>query len=171
MLVLFVLTLDLIEILCYYFIYAYGKLDLNPKKTRLFSSGTALGGGGGGSVKTHPTLLKIRSRRPSELKLTRVIAYIIFYKICQLKNSTMTNDVITKKMAKFGFPRKPKKLYIIRKVFMKAIQKCTLYWIWIIVSKVMGIVVQFWLSYDARSPNMVMSRTPKCRFRKYSILS
>ena len=39
---------------------------------------------------------------------------------------------------------KPNKLYIIRKVLMRAIQKCNLYWIWATMSKVMGIFVKFW---------------------------
>ena len=42
----------------------------------------------------------------------------MFYKICKFESLTITNDVITKTMAKFG----PNKLYIIRKVLMRAIQ-------------------------------------------------
>ena len=34
-----------------------------------------------------------------------------------------------------------------------------------------GHFCQIWLFYDARSPNMVMSRDPRYRFRKFSILS
>ena len=33
------------------------------------------------------------------------------------------------------------------------------------MSKVMGIFVKFWLFFDARSPNMVMSRDPRYKFR------
>ena len=39
---------------------------------------------------------------------------------------------------------KPNKLYINRNVFMRAIQKCTSYWIWVTMSKVVGIFVKFW---------------------------
>ena len=39
---------------------------------------------------------------------------------------------------------KPNKLYINRKVLMRAIQKCTSYWIWATMSKVVGIFVKFW---------------------------
>ena len=39
---------------------------------------------------------------------------------------------------------KPNKLYIIRKVLMRAIQKCTFYWIWATMAKAMGIYGQFW---------------------------
>ena len=39
---------------------------------------------------------------------------------------------------------KPKKLYINRKVLMRATQKCTSYWIWATMSKVVGIFVKFW---------------------------
>ena len=52
---------------------------------------------------------KIRSRHPRELKLTRLIAYVMFYKICKFESSVITNDVIRtsfpKTMAKFGPPR------------------------------------------------------------------
>ena len=34
------------------------------------------------------------------------------------------------------------------------------------MSKVMGIYVKFWHCYDARSPNMAMSRDPRSKFRK-----
>ena len=33
----------------------------------------------------------------------------------------------------------------------------------------MGIFVKFWLFYDARSPNMVMSHDPKSKFENFSI--
>ena len=37
----------------------------------------------------------------------------------------------------------PNKIYIVRKVLKRAIQKCNFYWIWATVSKVMGIYVKF----------------------------
>ena len=37
----------------------------------------------------------------------------------------------------------PNKIYIIRKVLMRAIQKCNFHWIWATVSKVLGIFVKF----------------------------
>ena len=43
------------------------------------------------------------------------------------------NDVITKNNGK------PIKLYVIRKVFTRAVQNCKLYQIWTILSKVMDI--------------------------------
>ena len=61
----------------------------NPESTGLFSPGTALGGEG----VFHP-LCKIRSRHPRELKLTGLIAYIMFYNICKFESLTLTNDVI-----------------------------------------------------------------------------
>ena len=58
----------------------------------------------------HP--FKIRSRHPRDLKLTGLIAYIMFYKICRFGSSPITNDVIMtslpKTMAKFGPPRNQK---------------------------------------------------------------
>ena len=54
------------------------------------------------------------------------------------------NDIITKNNGKMRTSTKPNKLYIIRKVLMRAIQKFTFYWIWITMSKVMGIYLKFW---------------------------
>ena len=73
-----------------------------PKSTGLFSPGTAGRG-------VFQPLCKIRSRHPGELKLTRLIAYIMFYKMYTFESSTITNDVIMKSlpktMAKFRPPR------------------------------------------------------------------
>ena len=53
--------------------------------------------------------VKLDSRHPRELKLTGLIAYIMFYKLRKFESSTITNDVIMtsfpKTMAKFGPPR------------------------------------------------------------------
>ena len=76
------------------------------------------------------------------------------------------NDIITKNNGKMWTSAKPNKLYITRKVLMRAIQKCTFYWIWTTMSKVMGIYVKFWHFYDAHSLNMAMSRDPRSKFRK-----
>ena len=54
------------------------------------------------------------------------------------------NDIITKNNGKMRTSSKPNKLYIIRKVLMRAIQKCTFYWIWVTMLKVMSIYVKFW---------------------------
>ena len=50
--------------------------------------------GGECSTPLPPPHSKIRSRHSGELKLTALIAYIIFYKICQFASSAKTNDVI-----------------------------------------------------------------------------
>ena len=56
-----------------------------------------------------PPFCKIGYRHPRELKLSGLIAYIMFYKICIFESPTITNDVIMtslpKTMAKFGHPR------------------------------------------------------------------
>ena len=80
------------------------------------------------------------------------------------------NDIITKNNEKMRTSAKPNKLYIIRKVLMRAIQKCIFYWIWVTMSKVIGIYVKFWHFYDARYPNMAMSSDPRSKFRKKFIL-
>ena len=76
------------------------------------------------------------------------------------------DDIISKNNRKMRISAKPNKLYIVRKVLMRGTQKCRFYWIWAFMSKVMGIFVTFWHFYDARSPNMAMSRDPRRKFRK-----
>ena len=63
-------------------------------KALVFSPGTALGGG-----VFHP-LCKIRSGHPRKLKVTGLIAYIMFYKICKFESSTITNDDIMTSLPK-----------------------------------------------------------------------
>ena len=58
--------------------------------------------------------------------------------------------------------KEPNKIYIVRKVLMRAIQKCNIFLIWATVSKVMGIYVKFYLDH---SPNVVISRDPGYKFR------
>ena len=74
---------------------------LNPKSTGLFYPGAV--------CPPPPPPCKIRSRHSRELKLTRLIGYIMFYKICKFRNSTITNDVIMtsvpKTIAKLRHPR------------------------------------------------------------------
>ena len=58
----------------------------------------------------------------------------------------------------------PNKIYIVRIVLLRAIQKYNFYWTWATVSKVIGIYVKF---YHDQSLNMVMSRDPGYKFRKF----
>ena len=74
------------------------------------------------------------------------------------------NAITIKTMAKFG-PLQNQAIYISSKGFDKGYPNCTFYWIWAIVSKVMGIYVKF---YRVQSPNMVMTRDPSCKFRNFS---
>ena len=67
------------------------------------------------------------------------------WKPCDKK--LLHNDVIINNNGKQWEMRtsvKPNKFYINRKVLMRAIQKCTSYWIWATISKVVGIFVKFW---------------------------
>ena len=72
------------------------------------------------------------------------------------------NDVITKNNEKMWTSEKQVKLYIIRKVLTRSIDKCKFDKIWIILSKVMGISVKFWRFYHKHSPNMVKLRDSWC---------
>ena len=89
-------------------------------------------------------------RQPTELKLGKLIVHSKFHKICKFENHVTRNDVIMmslpKTMENNGEIRtsaKPNKLYINRKVLMRAIQKCTSYWIWATMSKGVGNFVKF----------------------------
>ena len=106
---------------------------------------------------------KTCQRQPTALKLGRLIVYSKFHKICKFENHVTRNDVITKNSGNMQTSVEPNKIHIIQKDLMRDIQKCNFYWIWAIVSKVMGIYVKF---YHGQSPNMVMSCDPgsKCRF-------
>ena len=94
----------------------------------------------------------------------------MFYKICKFENHIRKNDVIMmslpKTIEKFGPPRNQTNYISFERYWLiRAIRECTFYWIWATVSKVMGIFVKFWcFFYDDRSPNMVMSRDPRCKF-------
>ena len=65
------------------------------------------------------------------LKLGRLIAFGKFHKMCKFKNHVRRNDVIMmslpKTMKKCVKSEKQVKLYIIRKVLTRGIQKCTFY--------------------------------------------
>ena len=67
---------------CLLFWLQFFQLKVNPKSTGLFPPGTALG-----AVcfsPPPPPLCKITSRQPRKLKITGLIAYIMFYKVCKL---------------------------------------------------------------------------------------
>ena len=60
-----------------------------------------------------------------------MIAFGKFHKICKFENHATRNDVIMmslpKTMKKMRTPEKSVKLYVIRKVLTRAIQKCEFY--------------------------------------------
>ena len=66
--------------------------NLNPKSTGLFFLPVQHWGGN----VFHP-LCKIISRHNRTLEITGLTAYIILYKICTFKSSTITNEVIITK--------------------------------------------------------------------------
>ena len=66
---------------------------------------------------------------------------------------------------------KPNKLYINRKVLMRAIQNVLLIEFEPLCQKLWARMPNFDIFYDARSPNMAMSRDPRSKFRKNFIFS
>ena len=101
--------------------------QVSHKITGLFPPGAALGVFSSSPLPPPPPPCKTRFRHRRKLKLTGLIAYVMFYKICKFESSTISNDVITKDNGKIRASTKPNKLYIIRKILMRAIRKCTFY--------------------------------------------
>ena len=66
---------------------------------------------------------------------------------------------------------KPNKLYIIRKVLMRAIQNKGFIEFEPPCQKLWAFMSNFGSFYDARSPNMAMSRDPRSKFRTNFIFS
>ena len=121
---------------------------------------------------------KTCQRQPTELKLSKLVVHSKFHKICKFENHVTKNDVIMMSLpetmgnnGEMQTYAKPNKLYINRKVLMRAIQKCTF-----IESE--PLCQKFWVFcqmlaffYHARSPNMIISRDPRSNFRKLFVLS
>ena len=96
------------------------------------------------------SVYKTCQRQPTELKLGKLIVHWKLHKICKFEYHVTRNDVrmtsLPKQWNNNGEMRasaKPNKLHIIRKVLMRAIWKCTFYWIWATMSKVIGVLSNF----------------------------
>ena len=114
---------------------------------------------------------KTCQRQPTALKLFRLIVYPKFRKICKFENHLIWNDVIIMSLPKTmekqwenADLRRTKQNIHRSKGFDESYPKCTFYWIWATVSKVMGIYVKI---YCDHSPNIVMSRDPSCKLWKF----
>ena len=66
---------------------------------------------------------------------------------------------------------KPNKLYTIREVLMRAIQKCIFIAFEALCQKLWAFMSNFGIFYDAHSLNMAISRDPRSKFRKNFIFS
>ena len=66
---------------------------------------------------------------------------------------------------------KPNKLYIIRKVLMRAIQNVLFIEFEPLCQKLWAFMSIFGIFYDARSPNIAMSRDPRTKFQKILFFS
>ena len=109
-------------------------------------------------------------RQPSALKLRRSIIHLKFYTICKFENHVTRNDVIMMSLSKTmkdngkeWTSSEPNKVYIVRKVLMRAIQNV----ISIELSHCVKRCGHLCQIYQNHSPNMVMSRDPGFTFRKF----
>ena len=112
------------------------------------------------------SVYKICQRQHTELKLGKLIVHSKFHKICKFENhvTRMRHD-ITRNNGKMRTSAKPNKLYIIRRLLMRAIQKIVLSIKFEpICQKLWAFMSNFGIFYDARSPNMGMSRDPRSNF-------
>ena len=73
------------------------------------------------------SVYKTCQRQPSELKLGKLIVHLKFHKIFKFENHMTRNDVIMTSLPKTMENADLRETNIIRKVLMRAIQKCTLY--------------------------------------------
>ena len=113
------------------------------------------------------SVYKTCQRQPTELKLGKLIVHSKFHKIRKFEKHVTRNDVIMtslpKTMEKCGPPRNQKNYIGIDESYPKMyfllnlIHYVKSYW------HLCQILAFF---YDARSPNMAMSRDPRSTFRK-----
>ena len=97
------------------------------------------------------SVYKTCHRRPTELKLGKLIVHSKFHKICKFENHVTRNDVIMTSLPKQW---KNADLRETKQIFEPLCQK-----LWVFMSN-------FGIFDDARSPNMAMSRDPRSKFRK-----
>ena len=81
--------------------------------------------------------------------------------------SKPNNNAITKNNDKIWTSSKPNKLYIIRKVLIRAIQNVLFIEFKPLCQALWAFLSNFGSFYDARSPNMVMSHDRRCKFLKF----
>ena len=120
----------------------------------------------------YESVYKTFQRQPTKMKLGNLIVHSKFHKICKFDNHVTRNDVIMtslpKTMEKCG-PKRNQLLYIgIDESYLKMYFLLNLsHYV-----KSYGHLCQFLaFFYDARSPNMAMSRDPRSKFRKIFIFS
>ena len=93
------------------------------------------------------SVYKTCQRQPIELKLGKLIVHSKFHKICKFENHVTRNDVIMTlspiTMENVDL-RETKQIIYHSKGIDESYPKCTFYWIWVTMSKVMGIYVKFW---------------------------
>ena len=108
------------------------------------------------------TTYRIETWQPdSSFKVTQNIQ---IWKPCDKK--WRHNDIITKNNRKMRTSAKPNKLYIIQKVLMRAIQNILFIEFEPLCQKLWAFMSNFGIFYDARSPNMAMSRDLKKQILK-----
>ena len=118
------------------------------------------------------SVYKTCQRQPTALKLSRLIVYSKFHKICQFENHVTRNDFImmslpkTIEKGKCGPPWNQTKYISFETIWWKLSKNVTFIEFWATVSKVMGIYVKF---YHDHSPNMVLSLDPKQQISKIFI--
>ena len=122
------------------------------------------------------SVYKTCQRKPTELKFGTLIVQSKFHKIRKFENHVTRNDIIMTSLPKTmenAYLRKTTdKLYTIRIYHSKGIDDSypKMYFLLNLSHyvKSYGHLCQiFGIFYDARSPNMAMSREPRSKFRKF----
>ena len=115
----------------------------------------------------YESVYKTCQRQPTELKLGKLIIHPKFHRICQFENHVTRNDAIMtslpKTIEKCGL-RETKQIIYHSKGIVESYPNVLFIEFEPLCQKLWAFMSNFGIFYDARSPNMAMSRDPRSKF-------
>ena len=122
------------------------------------------------SIKQYGNHVGQNSQKFSELRLGKLIAHSKFHKICKFENHVTRNDDIMtslpKTTEKCGPPRNQTNYISFERYWWELSKNVLFIEFESLCQKLWAFMSNFDIFYDARSPNMAMSRDPRSKFRK-----
>ena len=116
------------------------------------------------------SVYKTCQRQSTELKLGKLIVHSKFHKIRKFENHVTRNDVImtslSKTMKKCGPPRDQINYISFERYWWELSKNVLFIEFEPLCQKLWAFMSNFGIFYNARSPNMAMSRDPRSKFRK-----